>query len=58
MIFLLDQCNLALFPNSRKKEKKKKAALILQMNDVSVLLKPKKFMIGYTLLPIFEATTQ
>lgn len=57
MMFLLDQCNLALFPNSRKKEKKK-AALILQMNDDSVLLKPKMFMIGYTLLPTFEATTQ
>lgn len=57
MTFVLEEHNLALFPNSSNK---KITAIdpILQMNDVSVLLKLRKCLIGYTLLPSAEAMTQ
>lgn len=58
MVFLLEeQCNLALFPNSSNK-KISCIDPVWEMNDVSVLLKPKKYMMGCALLPSAEATTQ
>lgn len=58
MTFVLEeQCNLALFPNSSNK-KITSIDPISQMNDVSVLLKLRKGLIGYTLLPSAEAMTQ
>lgn len=57
MILLLEeQCNLALFPNSSNK-KITSIDPVLQIN-VSALLKLKKCVIGYTLLPSEEARTQ
>lgn len=58
MTFLLEeQCDLALFPNSSNK-KITCIDPVLQMNDVSALLKLKKCMIGNNLLPSAEAATQ
>lgn len=58
MTFLLEErCNLALFPNPSNK-KITCIDPVLQMNGISALLKLKKRMMGYTLLPSAEATTQ